>query len=196
MVGDPPRLPRLQVTADHPPPDPRQPVAQLEGVADVPLPRIRGQADRGGELGDRELRHQRRTLTGQRHPLVPERTALLDRVGRVHRRPLHREPAAAGPLPGPRRPGTHAQQSSTADAVSSSITSAAIHENPSTDHRHSEPENPVVDRDVDNKSRNLETVTTAVDPSKPRAGKQPASGPVTTAASNHTIRKIKPDRPR
>ena len=39
-------------------------------MADVPLPRIGGDPDRGGELGDRELRHQRRTLTRDRHPGV------------------------------------------------------------------------------------------------------------------------------
>ena len=102
LLGDPPAP---ATAADHPSmhslPHPGQAVAQLEGVADVPLPRIRRHPQRRGELGDRELRHPRRTLTRDRHPRLAIRTGreglgLQDRIDRVHRRPVHRRAQQTG----------------------------------------------------------------------------------------------------
>ena len=56
--------PRSHRTGLHLRPQPRQPVAQLEGVADELLRRHRGDAEDGAELGDAELRHQRAALAG------------------------------------------------------------------------------------------------------------------------------------
>ena len=58
LLGDPAAQPRPQVPGLDPPPHPREPVPEFEGVADVPLPRIGRHPQRGGELGHRELRHQ------------------------------------------------------------------------------------------------------------------------------------------
>ena len=71
LVGDLPGLPRRQVTRDDPRPQLREPVAQLQGVTEVVLPRLGAHPDRGRELRHAELRHQRRTRTRQRHPASP-----------------------------------------------------------------------------------------------------------------------------
>ena len=56
----------------HPAPQPREPVAQLDGLPEVAAPGVGRQPERGGELGDRELRHQRRTRPGDRRsPVSP-----------------------------------------------------------------------------------------------------------------------------
>ena len=141
-------------------------MGQLEGVPDVPLARIRGHPDRGRELGDRELRHQRRTLTRDRHPGVavpaPDRRGVVDRVGRVHRRPVHRglQQAGLGTVRDP--PDRHAQQP-TPHSRCRAPRRTWSWVNSSTHHRHSKPENPLFDRDVDNYLRNLSTATTRVD---------------------------------
>ena len=115
LLGDPAGQPRPQVPGLDPPPDPGEAVPELEGVADVPLPRIGRHTERGGELGDRELRHQRRTLTGDRHPGLAvgtrgEGLGLQDRVDGVHRRPVHRRAQQPGLRRGPRSPASHARQ--------------------------------------------------------------------------------------
>ncbi len=175
-LGDPAGLPRLQVTADHPPPHPREAVAQLEGLPDIRLPRIGGQAEGGGELGDRELRHQRRTRTGQRHPLVAvpdQHLRLVDRVGRVHRRPRPRRACSSRASAASAIARPPARAASTAPAVSSSIASAAISE---SKHRPPtlRPRKPLVLQGCGQLSREiLRTATTAVDPSTPQGRKQP-----------------------
>ena len=60
-----------QFTLDDAAPDPRQPVAHFEDLADQPLAGVDGHAHRGGELDDRELRHARRSGTGEREAGVP-----------------------------------------------------------------------------------------------------------------------------
>ncbi|CAA9386216.1 MAG: hypothetical protein AVDCRST_MAG06-1278 [uncultured Nocardioides sp.] len=63
-LRDPPCLPRSQLAGLDPAPQPGQPVAQLEGLADEPLGCDCGHPEGGAELGHTELRHQRRTRTG------------------------------------------------------------------------------------------------------------------------------------
>ena len=68
-------------------PQPREAVAQLEGVADELLRRGRRDTQDGAELGEAELRHQRRTLTGDRLLVLTtrdgERRGVVDRLRRV-----------------------------------------------------------------------------------------------------------------
>jgi hypothetical protein len=54
-------------------------VGQLECLADQVAPRSGRESERGGELGDRELRDQRCAFPGDRDPGVP---ATLDQPGR------------------------------------------------------------------------------------------------------------------
>ena len=64
--------PRLQVTGLHPRPDPREAVLQLHRRRDQCPSAVGGAADREGELGDAELRHQRSTLDRPRvRPVSP-----------------------------------------------------------------------------------------------------------------------------
>ncbi len=107
LLGDPTGLPGRQVPGGHPRPQPRQPVAQLEGVSDVALPGLGGQPDRGRELRDRELRHQRRPRAGDWDRRIAEPTRVaggaehlggLQRLRRMLGRPHHRrlqQPASA-----------------------------------------------------------------------------------------------------
>ena len=70
-----------------------EPVAELDGLAEVGLAGLGGQPDRGGELGHRELPDQGCAGSGDRHPglaVVPHRGRLGQGVDRVHRRPGHR----------------------------------------------------------------------------------------------------------
>lgn len=69
-LGDPAGLPRHEVAGHDAGPGLRQAVAELEGLADVRLPGLDRQADRHRELGDGELRHQRRTGPSHRDRLV------------------------------------------------------------------------------------------------------------------------------
>ena len=64
-LRDPPGPPGLQVTGLHPCPAPGQAVLQLHCCRDQCPTAVGGAADREGELGDAELRDQRRALTGQ-----------------------------------------------------------------------------------------------------------------------------------
>ena len=172
LLGDPARQPRPQVTGLHPLPHPGQPVAELEGVADVPLPRIRRHPERRGELGHRELRHPRRTLTGDRHPRLAVRTrgeglGLQDRVHRVHGRPVHRRLEQPGLGLVGDRAAAHAQ--SRAPRQRCRVSSVRLvmdllkHRPPTLN-----AQNPVVERIC---GKNFRTATTAVDPrTAPRAG--------------------------
>ena len=123
LAGDPAGPPRGQVALDDPGPDPAEPVAELDGLAEVGLAGLGGQPDRGGELGDRELRDQGGPGSGDRHPglaVVPHGGRLVEGVHRVHRRPGDRRlqlPGLRRRRPGgPRAP----RNSSTAAAVSRS----------------------------------------------------------------------------
>ena len=173
-VGDPTGLPGAEVAPDHAPPHAGKAVAELEGLPDVRLARVGGQAEGGGELGDRELRHQRRTRTGQRHPLVAvpdQHLRLVDRVGRVHRRPRHRV------LQQPRLGRVHDRpilpRSSQHRRSGVELDRACCHRRiqaPTTDTQ--TPKTPCSTGMWTTISRNLSTATTAVDPSRPQEGKQ------------------------
>ena len=73
-------------------PQPREAVAQLEGVADELLRRGRRDTEDGAELGEAELRHQRRTLTRDGLLVLTtrdgERSRVVDRLRRVQVGPL------------------------------------------------------------------------------------------------------------
>ena len=86
-AGDPPGPPRRQVTGPDPGPRAREPVPQLEGLTQVGLAGLGGQPDRGRELGHTELRHQRRTRSGDRDRGVAEPDRVTDRLRRVQVRP-------------------------------------------------------------------------------------------------------------
>ena len=58
-LGDHPQPPRLQLPGLRAFPAVRQPVEALDALGQEPAPRLRGLAERGGELGDRELRDPR-----------------------------------------------------------------------------------------------------------------------------------------
>ena len=70
-AGDAARSPRLQPAGGHLRPHPREPVAQLDRLTEVGAPGVGRHPDRGGELGYRELRHQRGARTGDRMPVSP-----------------------------------------------------------------------------------------------------------------------------
>ena len=112
-VGDPPRLPRRQVPGGHSLPQPRQPVAQLQRVADVTLAGLGGQPDRGRELRHRELRHQRGTRTGHRGPRRP-RTHPRFRWYATPPRPPATPRDAAPPRPPPPANSSASARSATA----------------------------------------------------------------------------------
>jgi len=147
LVGDPPGPPGRQVTGGDPRPEPGQPVTQLDGLPDVPFPGLGRQPDRGRELRDRELRHQRRPRPGHRdrgvtEPGQPHRLRLVDRLGRVHHRPGHgqlqqlRFGTVGLGTPDPRgrqHPGRRVRQR---------IGARGAHDpHPSSDHRHRSPRN-------------------------------------------------------
>ena len=64
-LRDPTGPPGLEVTGLHPCPAPREPVLQLHRRRDLCPSAVGGAADREGELGDAELRHQRCAFTGE-----------------------------------------------------------------------------------------------------------------------------------
>ena len=104
-------------------PEPREAVAQLDRLAEVAPAGVGRQPEGGGELGDRELRHQRRTGSGDRDAGVavgalPQVRRVGEGVDRVHRRPLHGEPAAARPRRGPRPAAVRRTAASTPAGVS------------------------------------------------------------------------------
>ena len=96
--GDAAGPPGGQVPSHHPRPGLGQAVAELEGFADVGLAGLGRHPDGDGELGDGELRHERRAFAGDGDRLVAEPVArgVLDGVGRVHGRPLHGRLQEAG----------------------------------------------------------------------------------------------------
>jgi hypothetical protein len=95
LAGDEPGLPGREVTGGDAPPQAREPVAQLESLAEVALPGLWRQPQGGAELRDAELRHARRPRPGQlqvglAEPPEPVRRRLMvgmNRVRRVHGRP-------------------------------------------------------------------------------------------------------------
>ena len=108
-VGDEPQPPRRQLTGLEPGPAVPEPVVALDGVGEVAAPGLGGPPQRGGELGDRELRDLRAALAAQRETgLVPLIDRPDQRVDRVHRRPPGRGPhhlpggVVLDPLLGPR----------------------------------------------------------------------------------------------
>ena len=89
-------------------PQPREAVAQLEGVTDELLRRGRRDPEDGAELGEAELRHQRRTLTRDRLLVLTtrdgERRGVVDRLRRVQVGPPGSQRPGGRRLRGPRRP--------------------------------------------------------------------------------------------
>ena len=69
--GDLAGLPRRHLTVHHPPPEPREPVAELDGLPDIGPRRCLRDAQGGGELADRELAHRERTLPGEPQLTLP-----------------------------------------------------------------------------------------------------------------------------
>ena len=129
--------------------DPRQPTGQLQGVAHQHLGGLALPAQHGGQLGGCELRHQRRTLTGQRDQLLPEHpprgVPLVG--GRMHQRPLprRRQQVRVGPHPRrhrrPRRP----------QHPGPGIERRGRHtDNPTIDHRHSNRPEPLIHKGFGN----------------------------------------------
>ena len=88
-------------------PQPREAVAELEGVADELLRRGRRDPEDGAELGEAELRDQRRTLTGDGLLVLTtghgERSRVVDRLRRVQVGPLRGEDEQRRLLRGPRQ---------------------------------------------------------------------------------------------
>ena len=192
LVRDPAGQPRPQITLHHPAPHPRSrwasssacpthrfpasvetPIAagrcrELQGVPDVPRPGIRRHTDGGGELGDRELRHQRSTLTrGDPHPgvAVP--------VPRSSQRPRSSRSSAWPPSP---PPGTSNRASSwsaacldaraaanTAVAVSSSSAYLVMDQTRSTTTDTPSPKTPCLTGMWRTNRRSLSTANTTVE---------------------------------
>ena len=94
-------------------PQPRQPVAQLEGVADELLRRGRRDPEDGAELGETELRDQRRTLTRDGLLVLTtghrERRGRVDRLRRVQIGPPSRHDREISGCPVPRLPSDPAR---------------------------------------------------------------------------------------
>ena len=99
FVGDPPGLPRRQVTALDSRPQSGEPVAQFQGVTQVVLPGLGAHRDRGRELRHTELPHQRCAGSGQGDRLLidprevdPGGVALriVEGLRGMDHRPLHR----------------------------------------------------------------------------------------------------------
>ena len=104
VLGDPHRPPHRHPPGHHLLPEPRQAVAELEGLADVGLAGVGGQAQRGGVLHECELRHQRRSRPGDRHGPVAEEADLVRGplpvgLDGVLDRPLARSARACGSRP-------------------------------------------------------------------------------------------------
>jgi hypothetical protein len=90
-----------QIPALDPPPQEGEPVAELQRLAEVPLPGLGGQADRGGELGDRVLRDRRSPVAGELEvglaaALEDERGRFVEGVRGMSQHPLHREDQQVG----------------------------------------------------------------------------------------------------
>ncbi len=92
--GDQPGPPHRDLTGQHPLPESRQPVGQLEGVGDQLPGGVVGDPERGGQVDGGELRDPRRTRSGERDQalvvqvgLAPVRGCLVGRAG-VQPRPL------------------------------------------------------------------------------------------------------------
>ncbi len=98
-LGDPAGPPRGQVPGLDPGPEARQAVLQLERRGDQCTSGVGGGPERGSELGDAELRHQRRPLTGQRDPGLGATT------GTPGRPPDRSTPEGAARPRSPPRPG-------------------------------------------------------------------------------------------
>ena len=99
-------------------PQPRESVAQLEGVTDELLRRGRRDPQDGAELGQAELRHQRRTLARDGLLVLTardgERSGVVDRLRRVQVGPPGREDQLVSGRPRPRlalRPGSKRSRS-------------------------------------------------------------------------------------
>ena len=148
-------------------------VAELDGLAEVGLAGLGRQPDRGGELGHRELRDQRCTGSGDRHPglaVVPHRGRLGQGVDRVHRRPGHRRLQLLG-LRGIGRGRSSRPRELEHRGGGVEVGGAPCHDpNSSTEHRHSGPENGVLHRGPGNFFEKL---------FRPAAG--PGHGPVLTS---------------
>ena len=86
--GDPAGPPQRQPPFQHPSPEHREAVAQLEDPADLREPRLGGDTEGGGVLHQRELRDQRSTRTRDRQGFVGEEPDAVGRVGLVEQRPL------------------------------------------------------------------------------------------------------------
>ncbi|CAM3798774.1 hypothetical protein NOZE110980_15630 [Nocardioides zeicaulis] len=86
-LGHQPCPPRRDLAGVNLAPQPRQPMAQLEGVPDQLLRRRGRDPQHRPELGDAELRDQRTTITGDGLLVVDtrhgERGCVVDRLGRV-----------------------------------------------------------------------------------------------------------------
>ena len=115
LPGHHPGLPGRQVTADHPLPQPGQPVAQLQGLPEVALPGLGAHRDADRELRDAELRDPRRTRTGQgeigvAEPPQPPGLGVLDGLRRMHQRPSDRRLQQLGLGPRPQPAGSPSPQ--------------------------------------------------------------------------------------
>ena len=127
-AGDPPGPPRRQVPGPDPGPGAREPVPQLEGLAEVGLAGLGGQPDRGRELRHTELRDQRGARSGDRDRGVAEADRVVDRLRRVQVRPGARRGEQVG-LGGVRGgPVGRGRTPSTAAAVSAAVSRVVVPE--------------------------------------------------------------------
>ena len=139
-LGDPAGPPHRQLTGLGAVPEPGEPVLQLHRVRDQRPPGVGGAPERGRELGNTELRHQRRPWSGQRETGVPTTTdpgrRVVDRLRRVLLGPQHRRRQQVRLAPGRLRPGrsarTRAPPRRSPDRAGSSS-----YLNSTTDHRQS-----------------------------------------------------------
>jgi hypothetical protein len=69
LGGDLAGLPRRHLPVHHPHPQPRQPVAELDRLPDIPPSGDLGDPERRSQLTDRELVHRKRPLAGE--PQLP-----------------------------------------------------------------------------------------------------------------------------
>ena len=99
-LGDGPGFPRRHPSGLHLRPQPRQAVAQLEGLPDELLRRRRRHPEDPTQLGETELRHQRRTRTRDRLLVLTTRDCeggrVVDRLRRVQVSPLRRQHELGG----------------------------------------------------------------------------------------------------
>ena len=99
-LGDRPCSPRRDPSGVDLRPQPRESVAQLEGMPDELLRRGRRDTQDRAELSEAELRHQRRTLTRDRLLVLTtrdrERSRVVDRLRRVQVGPLRSQDKLGG----------------------------------------------------------------------------------------------------